>query len=776
MAWFSDRWYRIALAIILTLCLLLHLNYRDRAAGWLAAAGAILAGLLILRYNRRITGPGTTGAAPRPARTAADSFAGHADRLRLLESAVVHAHDAIIILEARPHNGHGRAVLYVNEAFCRLSGYSAEEIIGRSLFLLRGPKTDPAALESIRQALERGEPLRIELCNHRKDGTPFWVDLSLVPVPDRRGRVAHWVMIQRDITAQVAAAEALRRSEENHRQLFEANPQPMWVVEREQKRIMAVNQAAVEMYGYGREEFLRMAVPELDLGPAELVPATPSANGASPQLRQHRRRDGQLRIVETVLRPIVLDGQDAELVVIHDLTEKLRLEEQLRQAQKMEAVGQMAGGIAHDFNNIMTGILGHLALMRLSPDDPNRTLRDAVEKAALRAADLTGKLLAFARRNQLVFAAIDPAEILNEVVTLVRHALTPSIQLEVELAAHCPLVHADATLLTQALVNLCFNARDAMPQGGRLTLRAGGAVIDEATAAPHGPDARPGEFVAFAVEDTGLGMSPEVQSRIFEPFFTTKEVGKGTGLGLPMVLGIVKQHQGWIAVRSAPGAGTCITLYLPVAAAPATPPSTLRNGLPRPLTVLEGPNGPTAPSASPSFAPPANRSSAPSATPSPAPSAWLSSSVAGPEPTADGRGRTGGCILLVDDEEMIRCIGAAVLRQAGYEVLLAADGVEALEIFERECDHIDLVILDVMMPRLSGRDAYRQMVARRPDIRVLFSTGYAGEGLEELEAAAGLLHKPYRPPELLATVRQMLEEPQAAAARGCAVSCSAAAT
>jgi nitrogen-specific signal transduction histidine kinase/CheY-like chemotaxis protein len=417
-----------------------------------------------------------------------------------------------------------------------------------------------------------------------------------------------------------------------------------------------------------------------------------------------------------------MDGRPAELILVNDVTEKLQLEEQLRQSQKMEVIGQMAGGVAHDFNNLLTGILGNLSLAQLSENDPNRPLLAAAEQAAIRAADLTGKLLGYARRNQLVFAPVDPADAFGEVVGLLRRTLDPRIRIVVKVAPGCGSVQADPTLLTQALMNLCLNGRDAMPEGGTLTLSAESVQVTAADASRNPGEATPGEYVRLSIADTGLGMTEDVRARIFEPFFTTKEIGKGTGLGLPMVQGIVKQHRGWITCTSAPSAGTRLDIYLPPADLATTARSVHRSVLP-------------------AAAPPAPRT--------------VDAESKRTADTADTR----TTVLLVDDEEMIRDIGRAVLDRAGFRVLTADDGVEAVDVFTRERERVSLVILDVTMPRMSGRDAFRHLVELNPNARVLFSTGYSGGDLAELDGSVGLLGKPYRPHELVAAVQAALAAP-----------------
>jgi two-component system, cell cycle sensor histidine kinase and response regulator CckA len=397
-----------------------------------------------------------------------------------------------------------------------------------------------------------------------------------------------------------------------------------------------------------------------------------------------------------------------------NVTERRILEDHLRQAQKMEALGQMAGGVAHDFNNLLTAVLGNLSLVRLPEGDQNRPLLIAVEQAASRAADLTRKLLGYARRNQLVFAPVEPHDALGEIVSLLRRTLDPRIKLEVYVNPNCAPVHADPTLLSQALMNLCLNARDAMPEGGSLTISAEPVELTLDDPTPVGwDDVTPGNYVRLAVADTGHGMSEAVLSRMFEPFFTTKGIGKGTGLGLPMVQGIVKQHHGWIAIHSRPGAGTRIELNLPVT-------DTL-----------------TTPTRSDTLTPP------PIAMPTPLPAA-----AAPPKQLT---------ILLVDDESMIRDLGRAVLSRAGFNVITADDGAEAVELFSQQPADIDLVILDVTMPRMSGRDAFQHMIEINPSARIMFSTGYSADDLAEVDSSVGLLSKPYRPQELVAAVRLALD-------------------
>ena len=780
---------------------------------------------------------------------------------RLLESAVIHARDAVIVLEAEPQPGSGRRVLYANEAFCRMTGYAREEVVGRSLHRLRGPESDSATLGRLRAALDAGRPLQAELRNYRKDGTEYWAELSLVPVHGPAGRVAHWVMIQRDVTDRKRAQDDLRHSEERLRIIGDNLPggatyqmlsepdgsvrctyiaagieeilglRPAEIVadgkrlfdlihpeDRERVRLaqaashhdlvpfdiefrsrtvagglkwlhcramprnlrggsterngvildvtarkrvedelrrseelfrgifegtsaglsltgptgrfISCNPAFAAMLGRTVEDVLRLTAADLthpDDWAAQLLLFDEVRAGTRDRFsftKRYVKPDGKLVWAELSFTAIRgADGRyEYGLGVSLNVTERQRLEEQLRQTQKMDAIGQMAGGIAHDFNNLLTAVLGNLAEVRLPAADPSRPPLAAVGQAIDRAIDLTRKLLGYARRNQLVPGPVNPADAFDEVLGLLRRTFDPRIGIAVGVAANCSPVLADPTLLNQALMNLCLNARDAMPGGGTLTLAAG---VVEATPeeAARTAEVRPGSFVRLSVSDTGAGMTDEVRAKLFEPFFTTKDVGKGTGLGLAMVQGIVKQHRGWVDCTTAPGIGTRFDLYLPAAAAASSGGSRL---------VHLG-------------------NSAADAVVSPAPGATTIPDA--PHAAESAGGKT---VLLVDDEAMIRTLGRVTLERAGYRVLAAEDGADAVEVFAREHDHIDLIVMDMTMPRMSGRDAFRHIIGLVPSARVLLSTGYSAEDVVELDGAIGLLSKPYRPAELLAAVRDAL--------------------
>jgi PAS domain S-box-containing protein len=644
----------------------------------------------------------------------------HLDQLRLLESAVVHARDAVVILEDRPQTGGGRSVLYCNRAFTEMSGYTPDEVVGRSLHFLRGPNSDPATLDRLREALDGRRAFQCELLNYRKDGSEFWVELSVVPVPDPSGACSHWVMIQRDISDRKKAETELRQSREGlaeaqriaHIGSWEYDPTTESVVWSEEKyRIFGLDPAAVTPTC---ERFHQAIHPDDRPKVIEQFDRLLAHGGELGHSLDYRvvRPSGEVRHVHDEC--VAERGADGRVVrlrgVTQDVTERRQAQEQLIQAQKMELIGQMAGGIAHDFNNVLTGVIGNLDLVTLPPDDPNRRLIETASRAAFRATDMTRKLLGFARKSQLRTTPVSLAPVIAEVIEFVGRTTDPRIELRqrVDTAAR---VDGDVTLLSQVLLNLCLNARDAMPAGGWIEIRADEVVFPDA--APHG-NHRAGRFVRLSVEDTGSGIPPDLLARVFEPFFTTKPVGEGTGLGLAMVHGIVEQHNGWVEVRSEVGLGTRFDLYLP--------------RLPDPDLTLT----------------PAPRVPADAATPLPA-------CPRGPK-----------TVLLVDDEEMIRDLARAVLEGNGYRVIEARDGEEALAVFRARRD-IDLVILDLTMPRMSGQDTFRAMIGLDPSARVLFSSGYSAETLADTDGSVGLLPKPYRPGDLLEAVGGALDDTPATA-------------
>jgi signal transduction histidine kinase/ActR/RegA family two-component response regulator len=393
---------------------------------------------------------------------------------------------------------------------------------------------------------------------------------------------------------------------------------------------------------------------------------------------------------------------------VADLTDKLKLEAQLRQSQKMESIGQLAAGVAHDFNNLLTVIEGHSGMILAKPNPPPEILESAlaIYAAAERAAGLTRQLLMFSRKNVMQPKLLDVREVVSNLTKMLKRILGEPVALEFHPPPKIPLVHADTGMVEQVIMNLVVNARDAMPKGGTLTISVNAVEITEAYVQTHS-DARVGAFVCLSVTDTGCGMDAATMTHIFEPFFTTKEVGKGTGLGLATVYGIVKQHEGWVEVSSEVGKGSTFNVFLPAGTEP----------------VLAAP------------------------------------AEAGP--TAEVRGGR-ETILVVEDEPILRDMAHVILQDCGYNVLDAGSGVEALEIWDRHPDTIDLVVTDMVMPGgMSGRDLATKLVARRPKAKIIFTSGYNVEETKTdffRKGGAVFLQKPYTRQALTKAVRECLDK------------------
>jgi len=521
------------------------------------------------------------------------------------------------------------------------------------------------------------------------------------------------------VSTQVAVAierkeveQSLVERETRYRLLFEANPEAMFVYDRETLRFLAANEAAVRRYGYSVPEFLAMTIRELrqpsEQERLEAVLAQPVAGARFIDNVRHMRKGGESIDVEVLSDGLVFAGRPARLVLARDVSERKRLESQLRQSQKMEAVGRLAGGIAHDFNNLLTAITGYsdLLLHDLSPDDPRRQDVEEIGKATARAAALTQQLLAFSRKQVLQPRVIDLNMVVNNARNLLQRLIGEHITLVTSCAPDLGAVRADLAQFEQVIVNLAVNARDAMPQGGKLLIETRNVSLEDAHLTEDSVISPEG-YVQLTVTDTGIGMDDQTKARLFEPFFTTKGLGKGTGLGLSTVYGIVKQSGGTIWVYSEPGTGTTFKIYLPRVSAEAEPlgPSTVSLAAPR-----------------------------------------------GDE-----------TILFVEDEPALRAVACRSLAMQGYRVMDAPDAEAALALAAGFPGTIHLLVTDVIMPGLSGHELAGRLAAARHDLRVLYISGYTDEAIVShgvLAPGVSYLQKPFSPDTLARRVREVLDAPR----------------
>ncbi len=621
-----------------------------------------------------------------------------------LEALIASAPVAIIALD---HTGH---VCIWNPAAERMFGWTAAELMGKDLPNVPGEREEEHRV--FRDVLRQGGGISgVETRRRRKDGAVIDVNLSAATVKvgadsgESDGELL-MIAVLTDITERKRAEAEMLRLITAVEQAAEA----VMIADTE-GFIRFVNPAFCAMTGYLREEAVGQRTNLLKSGRhedrfyASLWKTVLSGQTWRGEF-ENRRKDGSLVPMESAITPVRGPRGDITsfICMAQDNSERKTLQRQLLQAQKFEAIGQLAGGIAHDFNNVLGAILGMAELAQREAPEGTR-IRERLEKIchhAGRAVALTRQLLAFSRRQQLERRSINLNLSINEVTSLISESLGKDVEVGTELAPELAGIHADPAQIEQVLMNLCVNARDAMPHGGRLTISTESVFLDE-DACRTRPGISPGEFVRLTVADTGTGMDAVTMGRIFEPFFTTKPPGRGTGLGLATVYGVVKQHGGYIDVSSAVDEGTTFHLYFPVSGA----------------TGLEAPE---------------------------------------PRNAEPVRGGT-ETILVAEDHEGLRELVRESLESLGYTVLAASDGQEAVDVFRRHAGKIDLLVLDVIMPRLRGPDAYKRIRELNPSVPVLFCTGYNPDSTQvEALTSHPVLQKPYPALELARTVRQLLDQ------------------
>ena len=602
------------------------------------------------------------------------------------------------------------SIIWVNSAFTALTGYSAAEVVGRTPRVLKSGLHDEKFYRDFWQTIISGQTWCGEFINRRKNGSIYHDAHTVTPVRSQSGKITHFVGIMLDLTEYKHIEEQLKESEERYRTLIEQARDAVFTLKPD-TTIASLNRAFEIITGFKCEEWVGRPFSPLihpdDLPRAIEIFRRVMQNEKPPQFELRiRTRAGSVVTLEFTMTPYRQGKAVTSMMGIgRDVTERKQLEQQFRQAQKMESIGQLAGGVAHDFNNILTVIQGHASLTLLDSTLSTETKESAeqISLAAERAAGLTRQLLTFSRRQVIDSRELDLNGVIEGVTKMLGRLLGEDIALEFD-GGKSPPILADAGMLEQVLMNLAVNARDAMPEGGVLKIQTGAETITEAFAQQN-PEASRGDFVWMEISDTGCGIPPENLSKIFEPFFTTKEVGKGTGLGLATVYGIVKQHRGWITLHSKVNQGTTFKIYLPASAG--------RGETARALDAEENIRGGTE------------------------------------------------TILLVEDEAPLRQLVRNVLESYRYKVIDADSGRAALDEWEKNAGEIDLLLTDLVMPGgLNGRDLGEKLRLINPRLRIVFMSGYSGDIVGKdfkLREGINFLQKPFAPRTLAKCVRDCLD-------------------
>src|SRR4030042_5309492 len=607
-------------------------------------------------------------------------------------------------------------IILINKVAEGLTGWTQEEAVGKPHyegFQISNEKTRKVPEDPIARVIRTG--LIVGLANHTvlvsRDGTEKIIADSGSPIRDKDGNVIGVVLVFSDITERRKAEEELRKWEEKYRPLFEESKDVVFISMPEGK-LLDINPAGVKLFGYSsKDELLSVDIVR------DLYSNPQDREKYQQALKQHgfvkdyelilKNKDGK-RLIVLSTTTAVRDEKGNSVSyrgMMRDVTEQRRLESQLLHAQKMEAVGTLTGGIAHEFNNMLTTIMGYGKLLHeeMIEDDPLKHNVEMIIASSERAANLIQSLLAFSREQIIKPMPVSINEIIKRVEKLLLRIIGEDIELKTMLADRDLIINVDSGQIEQVLINIATNARDAMPDGGRLIISTELVELDEKYLKTYNYG-KPGDYALISVTDTGTGMDGNVRERIFEPFFTTKEIGKGTGLGLSMGYGIIKQHNGYVNAYSELGKGTTFKIYLPV-------------------VELEVKEVETAIPAAP---------------------------VGGTE-----------TILLAEDDKEVRNLIKDILQRFGYKVIEAVDGEDTIKKFVDDKDKIQLLILDVIMPKKSGKEAYDEIKHIRPDVKALFTSGYASETIYKkglFEEGIHLVSKPLSPKELLKKVREVLDK------------------
>ena len=593
---------------------------------------------------------------------------------------------------------------YVNRRFTEITGYAPADVLGQTPSLFASGQTPAETYAELWRTIASGSTWSGRLLNRRKSGATYWDHVTISPVTGADGTITHYVATQEDITARLASDQALRESEARFRTLIEASFGGVNMVV--DGVICDANPGFAALFGYAREEVLGKQA--TDFVAPESVAEIRERHGSRAEgtfeiVGLHR--DGRRLQIETTVRNYEVDGRPARISAVRDISDRQQIEEEFRRAQRMEAVGRLAGGIAHDFSNYLTVVSAHLEYLLHEVDAQSEHHGELIKilNATDGAAELTRQLLTISRQERVEPQPVLLEDAVQSATTMLRRVIGEDIQLTLRLHEPSSLLMIDPGQLDQVILNLAVNARDAMPAGGALSIETGATEFADG-AAPE--ELRAGRYASLVIRDEGTGMSEAVRSRIFEPFFTTKPSGKGTGLGLATVYGIVKQNGGAISVRSAPTEGSAFTIHLPLAHRAATP---------TPARSMRAVN-------------PADH---------------------GTE-----------VVLLVEDDSAVRRAAQLMLQRFGYTVLAAEAGANALDTAARCDGPIHLLITDLVMPEMSGQELAERLKRIRPDVRTLFISGYSDDAVQRLEVIGPddpYLQKPFSPATLARSVRQVLD-------------------
>ena len=620
------------------------------------------------------------------------------ENLRLARAVNAVADGVLITDPTQPDN----PIIYTNPAFSRITGYEPEEVIGKNCRFLQGAETDQTVVAQLRQAIAEQREIQVTVLNYRKDGQPFWNELKISPIFADNGLLLYFVGVQTDITQRKQVAQQLQEQAT----LLEVATDAIFVQDFDSK-ILVWNKGAENLYGWPATQAIgcyanllltSQVSPQLDLAWQQTI-AVGSWQGELHQLTQ-----AETEVVVASRWTLVRDEQNRPksiLVVNTDITEKKQLETQVLRNQRLESIGTLAGGIAHDLNNVLAPILMSTQLLTLTtPTERNQRLLNTIEVNAKRGADLVKQVLSFARGIEGERTLLQARHLILETAKIAQETFPKTIEIYTDVPQALWTIAGDATQLYQVLMNLCVNARDAMPQGGTLKLIAENILLSSSNMPIH-PDAQAGAHIMITVADTGMGIPANLLDRIFEPFFTTKEIGKGTGLGLSTVMGIVKSHGGFITTESQVNQGTTFKVYLPATTSQATAIAAEDQALPTGQDEL---------------------------------------------------------ILVVDDESAIREITKSSLEAFAYQVVTAKDGIEAIAVYAQQPQAIKAVVIDMMMPVMDGPTTIRTLQKMNPALKVVAVSGLMES--EQLSAVANqvdaFLTKPFTAKQLLQTLDQVL--------------------